>query len=504
VNSLRRCKTGVPGLDEVLGGGFIAERMYLIDGNPGAGKTTFAMQFLSQGASEGEACLYVTLSETAHELRSAARSHDWSLEGIEIVELIVDQGELAGDGQLTMLHASEVELTETTQKLIDAIDRHNPSRLVLDSLSEMRLLAQSSLRYRRQVLALKQLFLGRSCTVIMLDDRTAEGPDLQLHSIAHAVISLEAKSPPYGRLRRQLEVRKFRASDFSSGLHDCAIERRGLVVFPRLVASDHVLDYKPSIVQSNVKSLDELMGGGIHRGTSTLLVGPPGCGKSTIAAQYAAAAASRGDHAAVFMFDEARSAFLVRCQGIGIKINEGDGAGQIRLRQLDPAEVSPGEFVALVRAAVEEGGARIVVIDSLNGYLNSMPHDDYLNAQLHELLSYLNNTGVATFLIVAQSGLMGSAMTAPVDASYLADTVVMLRYFEHQGNVKKAISALKKRTGSHEEAIREIWFDEKGIHLSEPLMRLRGILTGVPIELESRQGDWGRANGDSSKANAPG
>src|SRR5580692_4801942 len=268
MNSLRRCKTGVPGLDEVLGGGFIAERMYLIDGNPGAGKTKLALQFLSQGAREGEACLYVTLSETALELRSAAQSHDWSLEGIEIVELIVDQGELEGDGELTMLHASEVELTETTQKLIAAIDRYNPSRVVLDSLSEMRLLAQSSLRYRRQVLALKQLFLGRSCTVIMLDDRTAEGPDLQLHSIAHAVISLEAKSPPYGRLRRQLEVRKFRASDFSSGLHDCSIDRTGLVVFPRLVASDHLFEYEESIVRSDVKSLDDLMGGGIHRGTS--------------------------------------------------------------------------------------------------------------------------------------------------------------------------------------------------------------------------------------------
>jgi circadian clock protein KaiC len=494
VTPLKRCKTGVPGLDEILGGGFIAERMYLIDGNPGAGKTTFAMQFLTQGVADGESCLYVTLSETAQELRSAAESHNWSLEGVEILELIVDASELEGDGQLTMLHASEVELSETTQKLIAAIDRFQPTRLVLDSLSEMRLLAQSSLRYRRQVLALKQLFLGRSCTVIMLDDRTAEGPDLQLHSIAHAVISLEAKSPPYGRLRRQLEVRKFRASDFSSGLHDFTIEPAGLTVFPRLVASEHRLPYEQSLVQSNVQSLDDLTGGGLARGTSTLLIGPPGCGKSTIAIQYAASAAARGEHAAIFMFDETKSALLLRCSGIGMRVNEGDGPGEIRLRQIDPAEVSPGEFVALVRAAVEDAGARIVVIDSLNGYLNSMSHDDYLNAQLHELLSYLNNTGVSTFLIVAQSGLMGSAMSAPVEASYLADTVVVLRYFEHQGNVKKAISALKKRTGSHEEAIREIWFDEKGIHLSEPLMRLRGILTGVPIELDSQKGQRGNSD----------
>ncbi len=485
-----RCKSGIRGLDQILGGGFIAERLYLIDGNPGAGKTTFAMQFLSQGVADGEACLYVTLSETAQELRSAAKSHNWSLDGIEIVELIVDPSELEGDGQLTMLHASEVELSETTQKLIKAIDRYKPSRLVLDSLSEMRLLAQSSLRYRRQVLALKQLFLGRNCTVMMLDDRTAEGPDQQLHSIAHAVISLEAKSPPYGRLRRQLEVRKFRSSDFSSGLHDFSIEPGGLAVYPRLVAADHHVEYERAIVQSNVGALDELMGGGIDRGTSTLLVGPPGSGKSSIAIQYAAAATTRGDHAAVFMFDESRSALLMRSQGIGLRINEGDGPGAMRLRQIDPAEVSPGEFVALVRAAVEEGGARIIVIDSLNGYLNCMPHDHYLNAQLHELLSYLNHTGVATFLIVAQSGLMGATMSAPVEASYLADTVVLLRYFEHAGKVKKAISALKKRTGSHEEAIREVWFDENGIHLSEPLLGLRGILTGVPVELDPKTGPY--------------
>jgi circadian clock protein KaiC len=478
-----RCRTGIPGLDEVLAGGLIAQRMYLLDGNPGAGKTTFAMQFLMQGASEGEKCLYITLSETVQELRAAAASHDWSLDGIEIVELIADEAELHGDAQLTMLFASEVELTETTRKLIAAVDRINPTRLVLDSLSEMRLLAQNSLRYRRQILAFKQLFLGRNCTVVMLDDRTAEGPDMQLHSIAHGVISLESKAPAYGTVRRELQVRKFRGSDFASGFHDFNIMREGIVVYPRLVAAEHFVKYSQGLVQSAVASLDALMGGGVDRGTSTLLIGPPGCGKSTIALQYAAAAADRGDHAAVFMFDETKSALLARCMGLGMQIKEGRSRGELDLRQIDPARVSPGEFVSLVRSAVEKDGAKVIVIDSLNGYLNSMPHDHYLNAQLHELLSYLNNGGVATFLVVAQSGLMGSAMSSPVEASYLADTVVVLRYFEHAGSVKKAISALKKRTGAHEESIRELWFDESGLHLSEPLLSLCGVLTGVPTEI---------------------
>jgi len=480
----RRCPSGVPGLDEVLFGGLIAERMYLVDGNPGAGKTTLALQFLIEGARLGERCLYVTLSETAMELRAVADSHEWNLDGIDIVELIVDEGALEEGAQLTMMHASEVELTETTGKLIEALDRLNPARLVVDSLSELRLLAQTSLRYRRQILALKQLFLGRTCTVIMLDDRTAEGPDLQLHSIAHGVISLESRTPAYGQSRREVQVRKFRASQFVSGLHDFTIYRGGITVFPRLVAAEHLVSFRRSMIESGVAKLDSLMGGGIDRGTSTLLTGPPGCGKSTIAIQYANAAASRGDHAAVFMFDETKGALLTRCAGLGMQLNEGPGSKELELRQIDPAEVSPGEFVTLVRRSVEENNAKVIVIDSLNGYLNSMPQDHYLTAQLHELLTYLNNRGVATFLVVAQTGLMGPSMSAPVEASYLADAVVVLRYFEHRGSVKKAISALKKRTGGHEGAIREIWFDENGIHLSDPLLNLRGILTGVPTEVD--------------------
>lgn len=483
---MQRSITGIPGLDEILCGGLIPERLYLVDGNPGAGKTTFALQYLLEGARVGETCLYITLSETREELEAGAHSHGWSLEGIEIVELIAEEGELDADSQLTMLHPSETELTETTRKVLNAIERLNPKRMVFDSLSELRLLAQHSLRYRRQILALKQFFIGRRCTVLMLDDRTAEGPDLQLHSIAHGVIALDSASPVYGKSRRQLQVLKFRGSDFASGFHDFTIRQGGISVFPRLVAADHSASFERSVIASGVTSLDTLLGGGIERGTNTLLTGPPGSGKSTIALQYASAAAKRGDHAAVFMFDETKAAMLARSNGIGLRVQEGQRPGEITLRQIDPSEISPGEFAYLVRQSVEEYGARVVVIDSLNGYLNAMPQDNFLSAQLHELLSYLNNKGVATFLVVAQGGLMGAGMNAPVDASYLADTVVVLRYFEHGGRVKKAISVLKKRTGSHEESIRQLWFDEKGVHLSDPLTQLRGVLTGVPLDIGGR------------------
>ena len=497
MRDVQRSRTGIIALDDILHGGLIPERLYLIDGNPGSGKTTFSLQFLLEGSRQGEKCLYVTLSETRQELEAGAASHGWSLEGIDVVELIPDQQhELNGDGAVTMIQPSDVELSETMEKILEAIERSKPARLVFDSLSEMRLLAQSSLRYRRQILALKQFFVGRRCTVLMLDDRTAEGPDLQLHSIAHGVIALYVTPPVYGHARRQLQVLKFRGSDFLSGFHDFAIRQGGLVLFPRLVAAEHGAQFSQSVIKSGVASLDALLGGGIERGTSTLLVGPPGSGKSTLALQYACAATDRGDHAASFVFDETKTALLARSQGIGLKLREGTGPGEISLRQIDPVEISPGEFAATVRKCVEQDGARVVVIDSLNGYLNAMPQDNFLVAQLHELLSYLGNQGVTTFMVVAQSGMLGSAMNSPVDASYLADSIVMLRYFEHGGKVKKALSVMKKRTGGHEGSIRELWFDNQGIHLSEPLLGLRGVLTGVPVEL----GGGGEGNAPLSRA----
>jgi circadian clock protein KaiC len=484
-----RIGTGIPGLDDVLHGGLLPHRLYLIEGSPGAGKTTLALQYLLDGAKRGEKCLYITLSETSEELRAGAASHGWSLAGIDIVELVPEEAELRGDSLVTMYPPSEVELTETIKRVLQAVTSAMPTRVVFDSLSEVRLLAQSSLRYRRQILALKQFFIGRKCTVLLLDDCTSETTDMQLHSIVHGVVSMDQAPTTYGPVRRRIRISKFRGSDFRGGFHDFVIERRGVVVFPRLVAMEHSEAFKPAHIASGVGSLDALLGGGPDRGTSTLLMGPAGSGKSTIAVQYAVAATQRGDHAAIFAFDESLTILENRLAALGIPFKEGRLKGQVSFTQVDPATLSPGEFVHLVRAAVEQAQARVIVIDSLNGYMNAMPEEKFLAVHLHELLAYLGRQGVTTFMVVAQHGIVGSALGSPIDASYLADSVVLLRYFEFSGKVKKAISVVKKRSGPHEESIRELRFDSHGIHLSEPLIQYRGILTGEAINLGPGRGE---------------
>jgi circadian clock protein KaiC len=483
--------TGVEGLDDVLGGGLRPNRLYLMEGAPGSGKTTLSLQFLREGAQRGEAVLYVTLSETMEELQEVADSHRWSLENITVRELVPSESSLQPEEQYTMFHPADVELSETTKTILADVERVKPARIVFDSLSELRLLAGSPLRYRRQILALKQFFAGRKCTVMLLDDLTTTERDLQVQSIAHGVVLLEQVNPEYGAERRRLRVIKYRGVKFRGGYHDFNILRGGLQVFPRLVAAEHRQTRPLSQLSSSLPPLDTLLGGGIEQGTSTMIVGPPGTGKSTIAAQFAAAAASRGEHTAFFIFDESRSTLISRAAGLGIPLEEHIEAGRISVQQVDPAELSPGEFVDAVCKAVEQQHAKIVIIDSLNGYLAAMPNERFLVIQLHELLSYLGQSGVATLLIGAHQGLIGMQMHGPVDASYLADAVLLLRYFEDRGSIRQAISVVKKRGGEHERTIREFSLQKEGIQIGEPLKGFRGILTGVPT-LEGQTGGLAR------------
>jgi circadian clock protein KaiC len=482
--------TGIRGLDDVLGGGFTPDRVYLVEGNPGSGKTTLAVQYLLEGVRRGEAGVYVTLSETEAELAAVARSHGWSLEGITVLELVAPEEELAPENQFSMFQPSEVELGETTRVILAAIERVRPRRVIIDSLSEMRLLAQSPLRYRRQVLALKQFFIGRECTVLLLDDKTSAVEDLQLQSLAHGVVSLEQLAPEYGAERRRVRIAKLRGQKYRGGYHDFVIEKGGLVVFPRLVAAEHGRGRERGLLESGNRELDALMGGGLQYGTSAVLIGPAGSGKSTLALQYAMAAASRGERAAFFAFDERLETILERTEGLGMDISPDLESGLIRIQPVDTAELSPGEFAHRVRDAVEETdgrpGARVVVIDSLNGYLLAMPEERFLISQLHELLTYLGHKGVVTFLVVAQHGLIGPMQTV-IDTTYLADTVVLFRYFEAMGEVRQALSVVKKRSGRHERTIREFRLDGGGIVVGPPLRDFHGILTGTPFY---RGADW--------------
>jgi circadian clock protein KaiC len=476
--------TGIEGLDDILRGGFPQHCLFLVTGMPGTGKTSLAMQFLLEGRTRGERCLYVTLSETRSEIEMVARSHGWDLSKIDMVELVPSEKNLSAEAQLTVFNPSEMELGETTEAMIAAVSRYRPQRLVLDSLSELRLIAQNALRYRRQVLALKQFFSGHDCTVLMLDDRTGGAEDDHLQSIAHGVVMLEQLVNQYGAERRRLRVSKMRGVSFRGGFHDFAIRRGGLDVYPRLIAAEHVREFEDRDLPSGNVQLDQLLGGGLPIGTSTLLLGPAGTGKSTIATQFAVAEAARGQRVAFFVFDENIGTFRSRSRKLGLPVDAALESGLITLQQVDPAELSSGEFAAIVRRAAEgedASGKRatMIIIDSLNGYLNAMPEEKFLTAQLHELLSYLGQQGVATLMSVTQSGMVGN-MASPVDTTYLADNVILFRFFEARGRVRRALSVVKKRNGYHETTIRELGMNEKGILIGEPLEEFHGILTGVP------------------------
>jgi circadian clock protein KaiC len=472
--------TGSAGLDDILRGGLAAGGLYGIEGDTGAGKTTLCLQFLLAGAARGERCLFVTLSESVMELRSMAASHGWGLEGIEILELIAPERNLNPDRQYMMFHPSEVELTETTSAIVDAVERVHPTRLVLDSVGELRMLAQTPLRYRRQIVALKQFLSGKGVTVLMVDDPRADIADLAIASIASGIITLDRDATEYGAYRRRLQVLKMRGREVREGYHDFRIRRGGLEVYPRLVAAEHSTSYARESIQSGVKELDALLGGGLARGTSSLFLGPAGTGKSSLAAQYARAAATRGEHAAIFLFDEAIPTFLERSRGLGFDVKPLIDAGKLTLRQIDPAELSPGEFAFYVRSMVEEHDTRVVVIDSLTGFLNAMPSERLMALHLHELLTYLGARGVTTIMLMAQHGLVGAQTETPIDASYLSDTVLLLRFFEARGEVAIAISVIKKRTGIHERAIRELRFEGGALRIGAPIKDFRGVLAAAP------------------------
>ena len=481
--------TGIDGLDAILGGGLTGERVYLIEGVPGSGKTTIAMQFLMEGARLGEKVLYITLSETEAELRAVAESHGWSLEGVHIHEISPGGDQLDPDSQYTMFHPSEVELGSTTRDILAEVERLRPDRVVFDSLAEVRLLAGAVLRFRRQVLALKQYFNGRKATVLLIDESHAGEHALHVHTIVHGVISLDQLRPEYGGDRRRLRITKLRGRRYRGGFHDYEIETGGVRVFPRLVASEHRRELEATVATSGSPELDSLLGGGLDRGTSTLLIGAAGTGKSSLAMHFAMAAAERGEHTSMFIFDESIRSLVIRSKGIGFPIEERIADGSIAVRSVDPADLSPGEFITAIRHAVEVDNARVIVIDSLNGYLNAMPEEKFVLVQLHELLAYLGQQGVLTLLVSAQQGLIGQ-MQNTMDVSYLADNVILLRYYEAEGEVKQAISVLKKRTGVHERTIRELRICKSGVSISEPLRHFRGVLTGVPFDrLAPQDGD---------------
>lgn len=476
------CPTGIEGLDEILRGGLPAKRLYLLKGQPGVGKTTLALQFLLEGVRRNEKSLYITLSETRDEIQAVADSHRWDIAPLAIFELSALEHQLAHESQNTVFHPSEIELNKTTDIVLARIDAEKPKRLVIDSLSELRLLSDTALRYRRQMLSLKQFLSGRDITVLLLDDHAADGGDLHVQSIAHGVVSLDQIDSDYGAERRRVKINKLRGVNFVAGFHDAAIVQGGLKIFPRLVASDHAARFEPGRIATGVAELDALVDGGLERGTSCLLLGPAGTGKSTIALQLAVAAAQRGEHALFCLFEENPLTLLARADSIGMPLRDLVDSGLVSILQIDPVELAPGEFVHMIKERVQKEQVRALVIDSLNGYLQAMPGVKFLNIQLHELLAFLSRHGVLTVMTVAQHGIVGQ-MSTPIDLTYLADTVMLLRYFEQNGRIRKAISVVKKRIGRHEDTIREIKLDRTGIRVGQPLDNFHGVLTGVPTFL---------------------
>jgi circadian clock protein KaiC len=479
----KRCSSGIEGLDEVLNGGLPCDCFYLIQGDPGSGKTTLALQFLLEGVRCGESVFYVTLSETREELLKVTRSHGWSMEGIPLLELSAIEQLLRPEAQTTVFRPSEIELNTVSKRLIDEVSKRRPARIVFDSLSEFRLLSETALRYRRELLNLKRHFSQSQSTVLLLDDKMDRGQigvDPHVLSLSHGVVEMEQLSPDYGKSRRRLRVLKLRGVKFREGYHDYTIETGGLRVFPRLIAAEHYSKIEREPIPSDIKELDDLLGGGVDRGTTTLILGTAGTGKSTLALHYARKMASIGENGIIFAFDETRSIRLARANALGLDLDKHIKSGAITVQQVDPAEISPGEFAARIREKVN-GGCKLLVIDTLNGYLNAMPGEKYLANQLHELVTYLNYKGVVTILILAQHGLVAAA-EAPVDLSYLSDTVLSLRYFEAAGEVKQSIAVIKKRSGCHEKTIREFKLDSRrGIRVGQPLKEFQGVLTGMPV-----------------------